>query len=166
MVKVDAAEMARTIAASGRIALYGILFDFDKATLKPESAPALTEIAALLKSDTKLKLLVVGHTDNAGAFDYNRDQSQHRADPGTQLRLTAASLPFRCCSLTTLPSARTGETVRTGGANPGRLADGRNPVSPSRFDPSRRSPRSTGDPARRDLAAALSVWSANRRFGY
>lgn len=80
MVTVDAAEMARTIAASGRIALYGILFDFNKATLKPESTPVLVEIAALLKSDPKLKLLVVGHTDNAGSFEYNRDLSQHRAE--------------------------------------------------------------------------------------
>lgn len=80
MVKVDAAEMARTIAATGRIALYGILFDVDKATVKPDSAPALTEIAALLKSNPDLKLLVVGHTDTAGAFDYNRQLSQRRAD--------------------------------------------------------------------------------------
>lgn len=80
MVKVDATEMARTIAASGRIALYGILFDFDQATLKSESAPMLTEIATLLAVDPKLKLLVVGHTDNAGSFDYNRDLSQRRAD--------------------------------------------------------------------------------------
>ena len=80
MVKVDAAEMARTIAATGRIALYGILFDFDKTAVKPESAPALTEIAALLKTNPALKLLVVGHTDNAGNFDYNRTLSQRRAE--------------------------------------------------------------------------------------
>ena len=80
MVKVDAAQMAQTIAATGRIALYGILFDVDKAAVKQESTPALTEIAALLKSDPALKLLVVGHTDNAGAFDYNRQLSQRRAD--------------------------------------------------------------------------------------
>jgi len=80
MVKVDAAQMARSIAATGRIALYGILFDVDKATVKPESTPALTEIAALLKADPALKLLVVGHTDTAGAFDYNRQLSQRRAD--------------------------------------------------------------------------------------
>ncbi|WP_295444763.1 OmpA family protein [uncultured Thiodictyon sp.] len=80
MVKVDAAEMARTIATTGRIALYGILFDFDKTAVKPESAPALTEIAALLKGNPALKLLVVGHTDNAGNFDYNRTLSQRRAE--------------------------------------------------------------------------------------
>ena len=79
MVTVDAPEMARSIAATGRIALYGILFDFDRATLKPESDPVLAEIGSLLASSPQLKLLVVGHTDNAGTFDYNQDLSQRRA---------------------------------------------------------------------------------------
>ncbi|NCA70815.1 MAG: flagellar motor protein MotB [Sphingobacteriia bacterium] len=80
MVTVDAPEMARAIDATGRIALYGILFDFDQATVKPESAAVLAEIATLLRSDADLKLLVVGHTDDAGGFDYNRDLSQRRAE--------------------------------------------------------------------------------------
>lgn len=80
MVKVEAAEMARAIESTGRIALYGILFDFDQATLKPESTPVLAEIATLLRSDAGLRLLVVGHTDNAGGFDYNRGLSQRRAE--------------------------------------------------------------------------------------
>jgi outer membrane protein OmpA-like peptidoglycan-associated protein len=80
MVKVDAAEMARAIATTGRVALYGILFDFDRATVKAASAPVLTEIAALLQSNSDLKLLVVGHTDMAGTFDYNRTLSQRRAE--------------------------------------------------------------------------------------
>ncbi len=70
MVKVDAAELARAIATTGRIALYGILFDFDQAAVKAGSAPALTEIATLLQSNPNLKLLVVGHTDMAGTFEY------------------------------------------------------------------------------------------------
>jgi outer membrane protein OmpA-like peptidoglycan-associated protein len=80
MVTIDAPEMARAIDATGRIAIYGILFDFDQATVKPESAAVLAEIATLLRSDAGLKLLVVGHTDNAGGFDYNRDLSQRRAE--------------------------------------------------------------------------------------
>lgn len=80
MVTVAAPEMARAIASTGRIALYGILFDFDQATVKPESAPTLTEIAALLAADPKLRLLVVGHTDNQGSLDYNRGLSQRRAE--------------------------------------------------------------------------------------
>ena len=46
MVLVRAEKMASEIAASGHIALYGIYFDTDSATVKPESDRALTEIAA------------------------------------------------------------------------------------------------------------------------
>lgn len=80
MVTVKAEEMARSINATGRIALYGILFDTDKAELKPASDPALVEIAALLKADPKLSVLIVGHTDNQGSFDYNVELSRKRAD--------------------------------------------------------------------------------------
>jgi OOP family OmpA-OmpF porin len=79
MVTVEAAEMAKSIASTGHIALYGILFDTDKTDIKPESAETLKEIATLLKQDPKLNLLVVGHTDNVGAYDYNMKLSDRRA---------------------------------------------------------------------------------------
>lgn len=79
MVTVDAAAMARGLAGSGHIALYGIYFDTDKTDLKPESTPTLKEIAALLKQDPSLAVHVVGHTDNAGGHDYNMDLSRRRA---------------------------------------------------------------------------------------
>jgi OmpA-OmpF porin, OOP family len=79
MVTVDAAAMAKDIASTGRVALYGIYFDHDKADIKPESAPTLQEIAALLKQDPKLSLYVVGHTDGVGQFDYNVKLSERRA---------------------------------------------------------------------------------------
>ena len=79
MVTVDAAAMAKDIAATGRVALYGIHFDTDKTDIKPESEPTLQEIAGLLQADPTLKLYVVGHTDNVGGFDYNTDLSRRRA---------------------------------------------------------------------------------------
>jgi OOP family OmpA-OmpF porin len=79
MVKVDAAAMARSIEKDGSISLYGIYFDTNKAELKPESAPTLQEIAALLQDAKDLTVLVVGHTDNQGSVDYNLDLSQKRA---------------------------------------------------------------------------------------
>ena len=79
MVTVDAGEMAKSIDTSGRVALYGIYFDFNKADVKPESSATLEQIAALLKQDAGLKLLVVGHTDNVGSFAFNTDLSQRRA---------------------------------------------------------------------------------------
>lgn len=80
MVTVSAKEMATSIAATGRIALYGILFDTDKADLKPASDAALVEISTLLKNDPRLSVLVVGHTDSQGSFESNIDLSRRRAD--------------------------------------------------------------------------------------
>jgi outer membrane protein OmpA-like peptidoglycan-associated protein len=79
MVTVDAAKMAKDIATTGRVALYGLYFDTDKADLRPESAPSLAEIGKLLKAQPDLKVYIVGHTDNAGGFDYNMGLSQRRA---------------------------------------------------------------------------------------
>ncbi|MBX3740714.1 MAG: OmpA family protein [Akkermansiaceae bacterium] len=79
MVLVKAEEMENKISDTGRIALYGIHFDFNKADLKPESEPTIGEIVKLLKDSPSLKLLVVGHTDNVGTFEFNQDLSQRRA---------------------------------------------------------------------------------------
>jgi OOP family OmpA-OmpF porin len=79
MVAVDAGEMARAITATGRVALYGIYFDFNKADVKPESDTTLKEIVKLLETSPKMNLLVVGHTDSVGTFDFNLDLSQRRA---------------------------------------------------------------------------------------
>jgi len=57
----------------------GILFDTGKADIKPESHPALQEVAKLLKGDPKLKVYVVGHTDNVGGLVANMDLSKRRA---------------------------------------------------------------------------------------
>lgn len=79
-IVAKADSMAQSIKNTGRVALYGIYFDTGKATIKPESDPALKEIAKLLKGDPKLKLYVVGHTDNVGGFEYNMKLSKDRAD--------------------------------------------------------------------------------------
>jgi outer membrane protein OmpA-like peptidoglycan-associated protein len=76
---VNADEMSKSLTNSGKIALYGIYFDNDKDTLQSNSAPTLQEIARLLKSDPKLKVRIVGHSDNQGAANYNLDLSRRRA---------------------------------------------------------------------------------------
>jgi len=77
---VDAASLAASVSKTGHVAVYGILFDTAKADIKPESDATLKEIAKLLQQDTKLKLYVVGHTDNQGALDANMDLSMRRAN--------------------------------------------------------------------------------------
>lgn len=77
---VTSEQMANEINRTGRIALYGLYFDTGKTEIKSESKPTLDQIADLLKREPDLKLLVVGHTDNIGAFEANRDLSQRRAE--------------------------------------------------------------------------------------
>ena len=79
MQMTDAEKMQLDIGATGKVVLYGIYFDHDRASIKPESKATLDEIAKLLGSQSSLKLIVVGHTDNSGRFDYNMDLSQRRA---------------------------------------------------------------------------------------
>ncbi len=76
---VDARQMALSLEETGRVALYGIYFDHDSATLKAESKPTLDEIARLMNANPEYNVIVVGHTDNAGAYDYNMSLSKRRA---------------------------------------------------------------------------------------
>ena len=77
---VDAAAMAKGLGEKGHIALYGIYFDTDKAVIKPESRPTLDEIAKLLRAQAQLNVVIVGHTDSQGTYDYNIDLSRRRAE--------------------------------------------------------------------------------------
>ncbi len=76
---VDAAKMASEISAKGRVTLYGILFDFDRAEIRSESKAAIDQIASFLRSNPAVSLVVAGHTDAKGGFDYNIALSQKRA---------------------------------------------------------------------------------------
>jgi len=74
------AEMKAALDADGRIQLYDILFDLDKATLQPESTKQLQHVVTLLKDNPDLMLEVQGHTDDQGSDDYNLKLSQRRAE--------------------------------------------------------------------------------------
>ena len=76
---VDAASLDNQIAQRGRVALYSIFFDFDRADLKPESKPQLAELAKYLRSAPGVNVYVAGHTDDQGKFDYNHNLSRERA---------------------------------------------------------------------------------------
>jgi len=92
LVTVDAAALAGDISRTGHASVYGIYFDTGKADVKPESDSALAEIAKLLQQDAKLKLYVVGHTDNQGALDMNMDLSRRRADAVVKVLTTKYSV--------------------------------------------------------------------------
>jgi outer membrane protein OmpA-like peptidoglycan-associated protein len=63
-----------------KIKLEGIYFDIGKATIKPESRPALEEAANFLKENPRMKVEIQGHTDNTGSELYNQKLSEARAN--------------------------------------------------------------------------------------
>jgi len=79
-IVADAASMSSDLKATGHVAVYGIFFDTGKSVVKPESKPAIDEVAKLLKGDPGLKLWVVGHTDWVGKVDDNMRLAQARAE--------------------------------------------------------------------------------------
>jgi len=79
-VVADAAAFGNDLKATGHVAVYGIYFDTAKSVLKPQSTPALQEVAKLLGADPTLKLWVVGHTDSVGAIEANMKLAQARAE--------------------------------------------------------------------------------------
>ena len=57
-----------------------VLFDFDKASLRPEAKPSLDKVVEVLKSYPKSSAKIEGHTDGKGDAAYNQKLSVRRAD--------------------------------------------------------------------------------------
>ncbi|HUU04525.1 MAG TPA: OmpA family protein [Patescibacteria group bacterium] len=87
-VVADAKSLARDIRSTGHVSVYGIYFDFNEATVKPESESTLKEIAKLLKNEPELNLYVVGHTDGVGKTAYNMKLSLARAEAVVRVLVT------------------------------------------------------------------------------
>ncbi|MCR5888290.1 OmpA family protein [Hymenobacter sp. J193] len=56
-----------------------VLFDFDKADIKPGATPTLEKLAEVVKQYTKSRVVISGYTDAKGDDAYNRTLSQRRA---------------------------------------------------------------------------------------
>ena len=56
-----------------------IFYDFDKATLRPESKTALDELAQVLRDNPNVTIEMASHTDRMGTDEYNIDLSGRRA---------------------------------------------------------------------------------------
>ena len=57
-----------------------IFYDFDKATLRPESAEALDKLVALLEENPNVTIELSAHCDYKGSAEYNKRLSQRRAE--------------------------------------------------------------------------------------
>jgi outer membrane protein OmpA-like peptidoglycan-associated protein len=79
-VEAKATNLADALQQNGRVAVYGITFDFNKATIRPEAAPVLNQVQAMLQAAPGLQLTIEGHTDSVGQTAYNQKLSSDRAE--------------------------------------------------------------------------------------
>lgn len=73
---VETRESARGIILN----LPDILFDFNKATLKPQAKEILSKISGILMVADGFSLSIEGHTDSVGSEEYNQKLSELRAE--------------------------------------------------------------------------------------
>lgn len=73
VIELKKVKVGRTIV------LNNVFYDFDKATLRPESSTELDALVQLLKDNGKLRIELGSHTDDKGADDYNLKLSDARA---------------------------------------------------------------------------------------
>jgi|SRR6185503_726914 len=73
-------DIYKEVTTDNKIVTHGILFDVNKAVIKPESMGTVNSIYALLSKTPSLKFEIDGHTDNTGDAAHNLTLSQQRAD--------------------------------------------------------------------------------------
>jgi outer membrane protein OmpA-like peptidoglycan-associated protein len=62
-----------------KIVLRGVNFDFDKSTIRRDSADTLDEAAVILRDQPEVNVFVDGYTDSIGSDAYNERLSERRA---------------------------------------------------------------------------------------
>lgn len=67
------------VMADGKFVTRGILFDVNKATLKPSSMGVINEVANMMQEHPDLKFRIEGHTDSDGEDTFNLQLSEQRA---------------------------------------------------------------------------------------
>jgi outer membrane protein OmpA-like peptidoglycan-associated protein len=72
-------DLYEALAADGRVATQGILFESGSDVVKPESGPTLKHIAQMLAAHPTLRLSIDGHTDSVGDAQANLKLSERRA---------------------------------------------------------------------------------------
>lgn len=93
-------DLYDALAAEGRVATQGILFESGSDIVKPESGPTLKNISQMLEAHPSLRLSIDGHTDNLGDAQANMRLSERRAAAvraalSTQYGVDASRLSIR-----------------------------------------------------------------------
>lgn len=76
-------NLEEAIDWDGKVVLYGISFDTDKSTIKPESEKALQQIIDYLNEHPKVNIIIFAQTNMAGEFLHNMKLSKDRAEAVT-----------------------------------------------------------------------------------
>lgn len=64
----------------GKLVLKNIFFDYNMASLRPESRKELNKLLGFMKENKDVAIIIGGHTDSRGNDDYNMRLSQERAE--------------------------------------------------------------------------------------
>ncbi len=72
-----------------------IFYDFDKATLRPESKESLDQLVQMLRDNPNITIEMTSHTDRIGTEDYNIDLSKRRAKAVVDYLIEAGIAPDR-----------------------------------------------------------------------
>lgn len=70
-------------------------FDFNKATIKESSFPALKKLVRFMKKHRTSRLTMVGHTDEVGSREYNQDLSEARVESVKDFLIDSGISPNR-----------------------------------------------------------------------
>lgn len=76
----DIVKKHSKVAVEDNWVLIGVNFDFNKATLRPESYPILDNAAEILLTHKEINVEIQGHTDQIGSDKYNEELSLKRAE--------------------------------------------------------------------------------------
>jgi outer membrane protein OmpA-like peptidoglycan-associated protein len=68
------------LVEEGKFSTTGILFETNAATIKPESNGVLKDVADAIKSNTGIRVKIIGHTDSDGTDAANLELSKKRAE--------------------------------------------------------------------------------------
>lgn len=79
VVDLGEEDLGKALDTDCKVTLRGVTFEYNKATLKPESEVTLARVGKALSSRAAMKLEVGGHTDAQGSDAYNQKLSEQRA---------------------------------------------------------------------------------------
>jgi peptidoglycan-associated lipoprotein len=77
------------------VLIENIFYDFNKATLRPESKEALNEISTMLEDNPNVTIELSAHTDRVGSDAYNESLSQRRAQSVVDYLIAGGIAPDR-----------------------------------------------------------------------